>query len=79
VNKNFLGKTIDVLIDEKEEDAYPALIRRGGVYLGRSQYDAPEVDGQIYVDSKKALNAGDFVKVEITDTLEYDLVGKTLP
>ena len=79
VNKNFLGKTIDVLIDEKEEDAYPALIRRGGVYLGRSQYDAPEVDGQIYVDSKKALNVGDFVKVEITDTLEYDLVGKALP
>jgi len=87
VNKNFLGKIVDVLIDEKEEDFYPALSnieaslcsRKGGVYLGRSQYDAPEVDGQIYVDSKKALNAGDFVKVEITDTLEYDLVGKTLP
>ena len=69
MNKNFLGKIIDVLIDEKEED----------FYLGRSQYDAPEVDGLVYVDSKKALNAGDFVKVEITDTLEYDLVGKALP
>jgi len=69
VNKNFLGKVIDVLIDEKEED----------FYLGRSQYDAPEVDGSVYVDSKKALNVGDFVKVEITDTLEYDLVGKALP
>ena len=57
------------LIFIKEEDSY----------LGRSQYDAPEVDGLIYVDSKKALNVGDFVKVEITDTLEYDLVGKTLP
>ena len=69
VNKEFLGETIDVLIDEKEEDSY----------LGRSQYDAPEVDGLIYVDSKERLNAGDFVKVEITDTLEYDLVGKALP
>jgi len=78
VNKNFLGKTIDVLIDEKEEAAHPALIRRGGVYLGRSQYDAPEVDGLIYVDSKETLNVGEFVKVEITDTLEYDLVGKAL-
>lgn len=69
VNKEFLGGVIDVLIDEKEED----------YYLGRSQYDAPEVDGLIYVDSQETLNAGDFVKVEITDTLEYDLVGKALP
>ena len=69
VNKEFMGEIIDVLIDEKEEDSY----------LGRSQYDAPEVDGLIYVDSKERLNAGDFVKVEITDTLEYDLVGKALP
>jgi len=69
LNKNFLGKVMDVLIDEKEKD----------FYLGRSQYDAPEVDGLIYVDSKKALLPGDFVRVKITDTLEYDLVGKTLP
>jgi len=68
VNKNFLCKIIDVLIDEKEKD----------FYLGRSQYDAPEVDGLIYVDSKKALNIGEFVKVEITDTLEYDLMGRAL-
>ena len=68
VNKKFLGRTIDVLIDEKDE----------GFYLGRSQYDAPEVDGQIYVDSKKVLNPGDFVKVKITDTIEYDLVGEVL-
>ena len=68
VNKKFLGRTIDVLIDEKDE----------GFYLGRSQYDAPEVDGQIYVDSKKVLNPGDFVKVKITDTMEYDLVGEVL-
>jgi len=69
VNKKLLGKAIDVLIDEKDD----------GFYLGRSQYDAPEVDGLIYVDSKKALNPGDFVKVEVTDTLEYDLVGRLLP
>ena len=68
VNNKLLGKVIDVLIDGKEED----------FYLGRSQYDAPEVDGLIYVDSKKALSVGDFVKVEVTDTLEYDLVGRVL-
>ncbi|MFA5145480.1 MAG: 30S ribosomal protein S12 methylthiotransferase RimO [Candidatus Omnitrophota bacterium] len=66
INKKFLGQTIDVLIDEKEE----------GHYLGRSQCDAPEVDGVVYVNSPKVLNAGDFVRVKITDTLEYDLVGE---
>lgn len=66
INKNFLGRTLDVLIDGKE----------GNSYLGRSQYDAPEVDGLVYVNSKKALKAGDFVRVKITDTLEYDLAGE---
>jgi len=66
LNSKFLGKTIDVLIDEKED----------GHYLGRSQSDAPEVDGTVFVNSGRTLNAGDFVKVRITDTLEYDLVGE---
>ncbi|MDD4898977.1 MAG: MiaB/RimO family radical SAM methylthiotransferase [Candidatus Omnitrophica bacterium] len=65
LNRKFLGKTIEVLIDE----------RQGKQYLGRSQYDAPEVDGQVYVNSKRALKPGDFAQVQITDTLEYDLVG----
>jgi len=66
VNKKLLGRTIEVLIDEK----------RNGFYLGRSQYDAPEVDGQVFVNSKNELKPGDFVKVKINDTLEYDLVGE---
>jgi len=68
INQGFLGKTIEVLIDEKEKDGY----------LGRSQYDAPEVDGLVYVRSKSELKAGEFVKVRIEDTLEYDLVGNAL-
>lgn len=68
VNRGFLGKALDVLIEEKEDD----------YYLARTQYDAPEVDGLVYVRSafKKELRAGDFVKVKITDTLEYDLAGE---
>lgn len=66
VNKKFLGQTMEVLVDEKE----------GGFYLGRSQYDAPQVDGLVYVNSKNELKPGDFVKVHINDTLEYDLVGE---
>jgi len=65
-NIKFLGKVINVLIDEKKD----------GLYLGRSQYDAPEVDGLVYVNSKKTIEAGSFVKVKITDTLEYDLSGE---
>jgi ribosomal protein S12 methylthiotransferase len=64
-NAKLSGKTLEVLI-EGEED---------GAYLGRTQYDAPEVDGQVYVNSSKRLAAGDFLRVKITDTLEYDLVG----
>ncbi|MEW6101067.1 MAG: MiaB/RimO family radical SAM methylthiotransferase [Candidatus Omnitrophota bacterium] len=66
VNKNFLGRSLEVLIDKEEN----------GHYLGRSEYDAPEVDGLVFVSSKKKLKAGDFVSVKINDTLEYDLVGE---
>lgn len=65
-NSKLLGKTLEVLIDEKAE----------GSYLGRTQFDAPEVDGLVYVNSGRKLKPGDFVKTKITDTLEYDLVGE---
>lgn len=84
INKKFLGRTMEVLIEESQDGFCPALptskshngVKKEGVYLARSQYDAPEVDGLVYVKSKKELKAGDFVKVNITNTLEYDLVGE---
>ncbi len=66
VNAGFLGKSIPVLIEEKQD----------GAYIGRSEYDAPEVDGIVYVNSERELKAGEFVKAKITDTLEYDLAGE---
>ncbi|MFA5093036.1 MAG: MiaB/RimO family radical SAM methylthiotransferase [Candidatus Omnitrophota bacterium] len=66
LNAKFLGKTVSVLIEEKQDEAY----------IGRSQFDAPEVDGMVYVNSKRILKIGEFVPVKITDTLEYDLVGE---
>jgi len=63
------GKIKRVLIDEKagqEED----------LYCGRTEMDAPEVDGICYVRSNRRLKRGSFVNVRITDTLEYDLVGE---
>ena len=45
------------------------------VYLGRSEYDAPDVDGVVFVHSREKLSPGDFVTIEVTDALEYDLTG----
>jgi len=68
LNQRFLGKTIEVLVEGKDKD----------LYLGRSEYDAPEVDGLVYIKSQRALRPGEFVKVKIYDTLEYDLVAEVL-
>jgi ribosomal protein S12 methylthiotransferase len=68
LNARLLGKTLRVLVEEKEE----------GAYFGRSEYDAPEVDGMVYINCRHKLKPGDFVKVRVTDTLEYDLVGEVV-
>ena len=68
INNKFIGKTLEILIDEEDN----------GSYLGRTQSDAPEVDGLVYVKSPRAIKPGDFVKVKINDTLEYDLVGEVV-
>ncbi|MFC1675387.1 MiaB/RimO family radical SAM methylthiotransferase [Candidatus Omnitrophota bacterium] len=66
LNDKLLGKTIDVMIDEA----------RDGRYLGRTQHDAPEVDGQVYVSSARRLRPGEIIKMKVTDTMEYDLAGE---
>lgn len=69
--QSFLDKTVTVLLEEADED---------GVYLGRTMWQAPEVDGLVYVHTQSDENlCGRFVQVKITDALEYDLVGKMLP
>jgi len=67
-NQTYLGRTMKVLIDERDESG-------PGQYLGRTEYDAPEVDGGVYVKSKKALKPGDFVNARIEGVMEYDLAG----
>ncbi len=69
LNEQFINKRIKVLIDRKDED-------EKNTYSARSQHDAPEVDGSVFVRSKeKELDIGEFVNVKIVDTYEYDLVG----
>lgn len=46
------------------------------VYVGRTYKDAPNVDGYIFVQTSATLMTGDFVKVQVTDSNEYDLIGE---
>jgi 2-methylthioadenine synthetase len=76
LNSRFMQKEMEVLIDEEGVDK--AGQKKENIYLGRTYADAPEVDGMVYVHSLKKHLPGEFVKVKIVDTLEYDLVGKEI-
>jgi ribosomal protein S12 methylthiotransferase len=64
-NRKYLGHVVNVLVEESLED---------GLWAGRTQYQAPEVDGFTYVHSTQ-LKTGCFVDVRIRDTRHYDLIG----
>lgn len=68
INETYVGKTLAVLIDSADDE-------ENNTYYGRTQGDAPEVDGQVIVHSGLSLKAGDFVNVRIEDAMEYDLEG----
>ena len=68
-NKTFVRSTLEVMIDEKVED---------GLYEGRSYRDMMEIDGLVFVKTEKDLKKGQFVNVNITEALEYDLAGELI-
>ena len=47
-------------------------------YYGRSQADAPEIDGKIFFLSEDKVRVGEYVKVKIDDTMDYDLIGSKM-
>ena len=65
-----IGKTVEVLIEGWDD-----YIK---CYFGRSAADAPEIDGKVFFLSARQLKIGDFAKVRINDTLEYDLLGELI-
>lgn len=68
-NKALVGETIEIVIEGFD--------RYGDCYFGRSAADAPEIDGKIFFTSGgKRQVPGKFVKVKITDMLDYDLIGE---
>lgn len=67
LNQEYIGKTIEVLVEGQHEETHLLL-------QGRHQGQAPDIDGRVIINDGKA-SAGDIVKVEITEVLDYDLVG----
>ncbi|XEC97177.1 30S ribosomal protein S12 methylthiotransferase RimO [Paenibacillus tarimensis] len=63
----YVGREIEVLIERYDG--------RSDVYIGRSQYDAPEIDGEVFVSKCKA-GIGEIQKVRVTHAYEFDLSGE---
>lgn len=66
--ENMVGRTLTVMIEGKVADE--------DVYVARTYRDAPEVDGYLFLASDAAFMSGDFVKVRVTGSNEYDLIGE---
>ena len=66
-NKKFIGKTIPCIIECFADD---------GEIIARTQYDAPEIDGIVNIQTDKMVVPGDIEMVKITDASEYDLIGE---
>lgn len=69
LNQEKIGKTFRCLIDRKE----------GNYFVGRTEYDSPDVDNEVLIDAKKHyVKTGDFVEVKIIDATDYDLYGEPI-
>lgn len=70
-NGNLIDTYAEVLVEEIMEDGEGHKQAKG-----RTSYQAPEVDGNVYIDNPEGLAPGDFVKVHIVDGYAYDLIGE---
>lgn len=68
VNASKVGQTFRVIVDREEED----------FYVGRTQYDSPEVDPEILISKETPLSPGSFYEVKVIDAQAFDLYGKVL-
>jgi ribosomal protein S12 methylthiotransferase len=68
INETKTGKTLKVIIDREEAD----------YYIGRTEYDSPEIDAEVLIEKTQKLTTGDFYNVLITGTQFFDLSGKII-
>lgn len=66
LNQKKIGKTFKVLIDRKE----------GEFWIGRTEFDSPEVDNEVLISIEEKIKIGNFYQVKITDAAEFDLYGE---
>jgi ribosomal protein S12 methylthiotransferase len=66
LNQQKVGKTYKVLFDRKE----------GGFFIGRTEFDSPEVDNEVLIPASQYVRLGDFAHVKITSAEEFDLYGE---
>jgi ribosomal protein S12 methylthiotransferase len=65
VNEAKVGKTLKVIVDREDEE----------FYIGRTEFDSPEVDGEVLIDKKKELTVGNFYDVQFQSAKPFDLFG----
>ena len=68
LNRDKVGKVFKVIIDRNE----------GDYYIGRTEFDSPEVDGEVLIRTKEELQKGNFVQVKVTGAEDYDLYAELL-
>jgi ribosomal protein S12 methylthiotransferase len=66
LNQAKVGQTFPVLVDRKES----------GYFVGRTEFDSPEVDNEVLIASEDYLRLGDFVPVTVESATEFDLMGR---
>jgi len=64
IQQHKVGQTLRVIVDREDED----------YYIGRTQWDSPEVDPEVLISKEKPLAIGEFAQVRITEALPFDLV-----
>ena len=67
---------LEKMQDKTVEAVIEGFDKYAEVYFGRTKADAPDIDGKIFVMSKKTLKMGEYVNVHITDSMDYDLIGE---
>ncbi|HEY5499576.1 MAG TPA: TRAM domain-containing protein, partial [Bacteroidales bacterium] len=66
LNTTKIGQTLKVIIDREESD----------YFIGRTEFDSPEVDPEVFISKDKTLRIGQFYDVRITSAGPYDLFGQ---
>ena len=63
-NASKVGQIFDVIVDREEED----------YYVGRTEYDSPEVDPEVLIAKDRFLTVGDFCRVKVVEALPFELM-----